>query len=135
MTQTQAFLNRLILELYTIMRFGLVGVVAAITHLSVAWLLLTITSLSALLSNMFAFLTAFGVSFAGHYLWTFKKSGMMGRAARNFFMIAFGGFVANTWVLSVLLDQGWFSPFACITIAILIIPAMTFLGSRLWGFK
>lgn len=122
-------------ELLTILRFGSVGVIATVVHILVVWVLLNHTRLPALISNAIAFLTAFGVSFFGHYFWTFQNPGNPGRAIRRFLLISTGGFAMNTLLLAAMLRIGWLSPFASAVVSVAIIPLVTFLASRLWGFR
>jgi putative flippase GtrA len=122
-------------ELLTVFRFGIVGVIATAVHVLVVWVLLNYTNLPVLIANAFAFLTAFGVSFSGHYFWTFQNPGNPGRAIRRFLLISTGGFAMNTLFLAAMLRIGWFSPFIAAVVSIAVIPLVTFLASRLWGFR
>ena len=66
---------RLQLEALRISRFGVVGAAATATHLLLVSILVAGTSLPTLTANTLAYLTAFGISLAGHYFWTFQKPG------------------------------------------------------------
>jgi putative flippase GtrA len=122
-------------ELLTIFRFGIVGVMATLVHLFVFWVLLNHSNLPTLITNALAFSTGFGVSFSGHYFWTFQNPGDPGRAIRRFLLISSGGFTTNTLFLAAMLRIGWISPFASAIVSVAIIPLVTFLASRLWGFS
>jgi putative flippase GtrA len=122
-------------ELLTILRFGIVGVMATAVHILVVWILLNHTHLPVLISNSFAFLTAFGVSFSGHYFWTFQNPGDPGRAIRRFLLISTGGFTTNTLFLAAMLRIEWLSPFGSVVVSVVVIPLATFLASRSWGFR
>jgi putative flippase GtrA len=50
-------------------------------------------------------------------------------------LISGGGFTTNTLFLAVMLHIGWLSPFASAVVSVAVIPLVTFLASRLWGFK
>ncbi|MBI1283845.1 MAG: GtrA family protein [Thiobacillus sp.] len=116
-------------------RFGLIGIAATIVHILVVSLLLAATQMQPLFSNAIAFLTAFSVSFTGNYWWTFGAPGNPAKAMRRFILISGSAFVLNTIVLAVILRAAWFSPFISVMCAIAIVPALTFLASRLWGFR
>jgi putative flippase GtrA len=122
-------------EMLTAARFGLVGLLATGIHVFVVWVLQFYTPLHPLLANAFAFLTAFGVSFSGHYVWTFQSPGNPRRAMRRFFLISACAFTINTLVLASLLHMEWLTPFFSTLVAIFVIPLITFLASRSWGFK
>jgi putative flippase GtrA len=121
-------------EIFLAVRFGLVGVIATGVHIGVVWILLSCTTLHTLIANAIAYLTAFGFSFSGHYVWTFRASGTLFRAMRRFLGISGSAFVLNTLVLAAILRGGWVSPFISTILAIFIIPVITFLASRFWGF-
>jgi putative flippase GtrA len=122
-------------EMFLLARFGLVGFVATGVHIGVVWILLSCTTLHTLIANAIAFLAAFGFSFSGHYVWTFRSSGTLFRAMRRFLVISGSAFVLNTFVLAAILRTGWVSPFISTLIAIFAIPIITFLASRFWGFE
>ena len=58
---------------HTAIRFVISGGTAAVTHLSVLFLLNGIYGIHYLISTTFGFLCAFGVSFTLHKFWTFKS--------------------------------------------------------------
>jgi putative flippase GtrA len=122
-------------ELAVATRFGLVGITATCVHILIVWLLLSKTLLPTLVANMLAFLTAFGISFTGNYLWTFGSPGHPGKAMRRFLMISVSAFAVNSLLLAWLLTTGWLAPTASAIVSATAIPAITFWASRLWGFK
>ncbi|NWG39428.1 MAG: GtrA family protein [Hydrogenophilaceae bacterium] len=122
-------------ELLTAARFGLVGIAATAVHILTVWTLLSVTLLPAIVANLVAFLTAFGVSFAGNYLWTFRTPGYPTEAARRFFVISGGAFVANTLLFASLLKGAWFSPTVSAIVSATVVPVISFTASRLWGFR
>lgn len=116
-------------------RFGLVGIAATAFHLAVAWILLKSTEVAPILVNTTAFLLAFGVSFVGNYVWTFRSPGNAGRAISRFFAIAVCAFAANTVILAFLLQKGWLSPVASVLVSAAVVPIMSYTASRRWGFR
>ena len=87
------------------LRFGLVGVLATLVHTGVAMTALSLLH-RPLLSNLFGFLAAFGVSFLGHALWTFKLESGRWRAARRFFVVSGCSFLFSTVVLAACVASG-----------------------------
>lgn len=122
-------------EIITAARFGLVGLLATAVHIAIVWLLLTLTSVAPMLANTLAFLTAFCISFTGNYLWTFRSPGSPRRAIFRFFVIAVSAFVVNTLILAFLVPKGWFLPVTSAILSASLVPAITFLASRLWCFE
>ncbi|WP_089728832.1 GtrA family protein [Candidatus Thiosymbion oneisti] len=127
--------GRLRRELFLVGRFGLVGILATAVHMAVVWLLVETTELPVLAANLFAFLTAFTISFAGNYLWTFAAPGSARTAMRRFFLISGSAFAVNTLLLAALTKAAWLAPAAAAVSAAAVIPFITYLTSRLWGFK
>jgi putative flippase GtrA len=127
--------KRLWHEMVIAARFGLVGMVSTTVHILVVWLLLVSTVFSPIVANTIAFLTAFGVSFVGNYRWTFGSPGNVGRAIKRFLLISVSAFVMNTLLLAVLLGGEWFSPIVAAIFSAAVVPFITFVTSRFWGFQ
>lgn len=122
-------------ELLIAGRFGLIGIAATALHVSVVWVLIVHAATPALLANLLAFSCAFGVSFIGNYLWTFGAPGRPRRALFRFLVIALSAFAANNAVLALVLSLGWVEQATVAIGAAAIVPVVSFLGSRFWGFK
>jgi putative flippase GtrA len=122
-------------ELVIATRFGLVGIVATTVHIVVVWLVLTQTGLTPILANTLAFAIAFGISFLGNYVWTFRSPGSPRRAMFRFFLISASAFLVNTLILTFLVQGGWFSSTVSATISASAVPVISFSASRFWGFK
>lgn len=127
--------HRLLRELFIAARFGVVGVCATALHIGVVWSLLTFTTMPALLANLVAFLCAFGLSFTGNYIWTFSNPGSAGKAMRRFFLISLTAFLINSTLLATILASGWLSPRLAAVASASVVPGITFLASRFWGFR
>lgn len=116
-------------------RFGLVGIAATIIHILVVSVLLSETLLPTLLANTLAFFMAFGISFAGNYIWTFQSPGQPQRVMGRFLLISLSAFCANILILSVILGNAWLSRKSAVVASAAIMPLITFVASRLWGFQ
>lgn len=116
-----------------ILAFGLVGCAAAAVHFSVVCVLVPL-HLPPLLANVFGFLVAFGVSFAGHDRWTFPSQGRAKRpAAARFFVVACTAFVLNETLYALLLLTGLdYRPALLLVLA--TVALMTWLWSKHWAF-
>ena len=122
-------------EIMTMSRFTLVGITAACVHIAIVWCLITQFEVETLLANLFAFLTAFIVSFTGQYLWTFRSKRNWQSALIRFFLISLLGFVANNIVLIAVLDLGAMSDSLAAVLSACIIPVVTYLAGRFWAFR
>ncbi|GAA5234652.1 GtrA family protein [Verticiella sediminum] len=128
-------LRRLWHEAWTAARFGVVGLSATALHLAVASGLITLFAVPPLAANTCAFLVAFCLSFSGNYFWTFRMPGDPRRAIKRFLTISFSAFLVNTLILSLLLESGRLAPVPSVVISVAVMPAITYLASRFWGFK
>jgi len=119
-------------------KFAIVGVLATLTHAAVAASLLQSGVLSAFPANVCGFLVAFGVSFSGHYLWSFAHLRQQGKALKSmtrFLIIALAGFALNSFVLTLWLSLTPWPDLFGLLVSIAIVPALSFLGARLWAFS
>jgi putative flippase GtrA len=116
-------------------RFGIVGTVATLVHLAVVWMLIERAELPPLAANSLAFLSAFGISFAGNYYWTFGRAGPRKAAMQRFFLVSSSAFAVNTLALAALISTGWLAPSTAAVCAAFLIPAATFVASRWWAFR
>ena len=122
-------------EAYLAIRFTLVGCAATAVHIFVLWTLLSNTLLPVLIANAIAFLSAFGFSFTGNYLWTFGALGAPSQALQRFFLVSICTFILNSLLLAIAIKLDWSSePTAAISVA-LVMPLITFFCSRLWAFN
>lgn len=122
-------------EAGTVGRFGLIGVAATLTHLGVAQAALALMPESVWLANLIGFVIAMLVGFFGHQYFTFGGKAPFWQAFWRYFLIAIAGFAVNNGVLVGLVGLGLVAKPVALTIAILVVPAGTFLASRFWGFR
>ncbi|MEP2706210.1 MAG: GtrA family protein [Roseibium sp.] len=119
-------------------KFAIVGIAATLTHAGIAASLLESGTLSAMSSNVVGFLIAFCVSFGGHYFWSFshlRENSSALRSMLRFLMIALAGFAINSTVLTLWLRLTPWPDLVGLLFSIGIVPALTFLGARLWAFS
>lgn len=121
-------------EFFRLARFGIVGIAATIVHLSTVYLILENSSVNVIFSNGIGFATAFIVSFTGHYYWTFRSDRAVASAIKRFFLVSFGGFIANSICLEFLISSAFFSQFTSVFVSIFVIPIATFLLGKIWVF-
>lgn len=115
-------------------RFALVGLGATLVHL-VSGSMLVAAGIPALVANLPAFLISFGVSFLGHWRYTFPDRGIaLSRALRRFLLVAIFGFGLNESILAVLLrvTEAEVTALLC---AVLISAVATFVLGRNWAFR
>ncbi len=122
-------------EIFMAVRFGLVGAGATVAHLVVSQSVLAAGLAPVQIANVIGFLVALVAGFLGHHHFSFRGRAPFGRAFRRYGVIALCGFLANNVILFALVAADVVSQKTALTIAILAIPAATFLASRFWGFS
>lgn len=115
-------------------RFGLVGVAAMFCHGVSLWAWVEIVGLGPVLSNTLAFLTAFGLSYFGHYYWTFKSEARHRESMGKFFTVAVTGFALNLLIMYLTTAVYGLNYWWGFMLIVLSIPAMTYVVSRSWVF-
>lgn len=121
-------------ELFMVSRFTVVGIIAAVVHIATVWSLISYFGVAPLLANLIAFLSAFSVSFAGQYFWTFRSDRKWHQALRRFLLVSASAFGINNLVLSALLGAELVAPAVGAVLAAMIIPVFTYLLGRWWAF-
>src|SRR6056297_2785570 len=91
-------------------RFSLIGLAATLVHLFVGVTLID-AGWMPVVANLAAFCTAFLVSFAGHFGYTFSSHQVALRTSlRRFIVVALAGFCTNETMLLILLAQNALAP-------------------------
>jgi len=134
-TPSRSFRLNVLHEALSFTRFGFVGLLATIIHLSVATAFISFFGTPAVLANAIAFTVAFLVAFSGHYAWAFRSQANRWQAILRYLAVSLSGLVVNNALLLYLLNKTWFEPRISVALAALIIPIITFIPSRLWAFK
>ena len=104
-------------------------------HILIVSLLLELTAIPSIASNIFAFLVAFGISFLVNYRWTFDLSGNSDRAIRHFLLISLSAFVINNLLLIFFLRKVSVPPVGAAILSALAVPAVVFLAGRPWVLR
>ena len=132
--------SRLVLAVQYL-RFLLVGGGATLVHLSAFALLIELAGQAPLLANLLAFSAAVGVSYMGHYHWTFREHtagaevGFHRVAFARFLLAALTGLGLNTaivWIVTGPLGAPYWYAMALMGT---LVPAVVFTLGRLWVFS
>ena len=110
-------------------RFALVGFAATAIHLSVAMLLEHVSPLPVIVIHVLAYLTAFSVSFAGHYVYSFKSSRQWPLALMRFLAISLAVLCLSSLVVRFCIATGLASVISLL-ISALSVPTLTYVLSR-----
>lgn len=117
-------------------RFGIVGVVAALTHYILVILLFEQVHLALASANLIAFSLAFWVSYFGHRQFTFQAQTLAHRQTLpKFMLVAMLGFAFNESIL--LLSHHYLSISLSILVvfAIFITAIFSFVLNRFFAFQ
>jgi putative flippase GtrA len=114
--------------------FLAVGGAAAATHMGV--FALAQTQMWPELANALGFVIAFGVSFTGHRLLSFKDaSTSVVTSLRRFAITALAGFASNELVFVLLLRALGLPSLVALFLALVFAAGQTFVLSRFWAFR
>lgn len=118
-----------------LLRFGIVGLSAAIIHFSVVALLVERANLAPLVANIFGFLVSFPLSYWGHRFWTFQDTEAQHKVAvAKLLLIQLVNFSANESLFYIFLSLHL--PYLlALAIVLIILPIFTFASSKLWAFR
>lgn len=116
-------------------RFAVVGGAATATHLCVGLLLAETVGLEPFWANLWAFAAAVLVSYFGNLVWTFgMASEGLGRLPR-FVALALCGLAANQAIVFIAVSLAGWNYRVALAIVLLVVPVLTYLGSRQWVFR
>ncbi len=118
-----------------ISRFAVIGLIATGVHLTVAGFAHYGLGMTPLVANFVAFLVAFGVSFTGHYFWTFGQTSSVRSAMVRFFLVSVSGLAINQAIVWIVVNVMGQSFLLAMALAVLIIPVASFVSSKFWAFK
>lgn len=118
-----------------LMRFGVIGVIAAITHYGIA-IYLTNSHFSAAWANLIAFVIAFWVSYFGHRYFSFDAGDVSHQQTLpRFILVAVLGFILNESLLLLMLHFTKISMALGLPFIIILTAISTFILSRQFAFN
>ncbi|NOC47421.1 GtrA family protein [Ruegeria sp. HKCCD7559] len=121
-------------DLKSILSFGVVGILATVTHALLAVTLIEISDLHPFSANAFGFGTGFIVSYFGHHRFSFQSEAGHRRAMPRFLAVAGFGLLLNQVIVYLIVNLWGLNYFIALNVIILTVPATTYLASRRWAF-
>ena len=116
-------------------RFGIVGLLTTAIHISIAFILHYHIGLAPLNANLIAFLVAWSVSYIGHFNWTFESKSSHTVSMARFATVSLSAIILNQLIVWTVADKLG-KPFAlAILLVVLIVPAASFVASKLCTFR
>ena len=116
-------------------RFGVVGVTATIVHVGMVVLLVEVLGLAPIWANALGFLTALPVSYVGNFHWTFGAEGQHRRRIPRFAFTQTSGLAGSQAIMFLVVDVMGLHYGIALATAVAIVPASTYLMSRIWVFS
>lgn len=117
-----------------LIRFGVIGVIAAVTHYCIA-IFLTDNRLAAAWANLVAFVIAFWVSYFGHRYFSFDAGDVSHQQTLpRFILVAVFGFILNESLLLLMLHFTQISMALGLPFIIILTAMFTFILSRQFAF-
>lgn len=116
-------------------RFGLIGVVSTLVHVAVALIVHYLFGVSQLWSNAIAFATAWSVSYAGNWLWTFEATTTHAHSAPRYMVVAGCGFALNQLIVLITSEWWGWPMWLALVPVVMIVPLVGFFASRYWAYK
>lgn len=118
------------------LRFIAVGCTAAVVHWLTVVGLVEQTGLRPLQANVFGWLVAVGVSFAGHHHLTFRGHGVpLRHSARRFVLLSAIGFLINESAYAISLHWSKLGYQLLLTGVLLGVAGITWVLSHVWVFR
>ncbi len=114
--------------------FGAVGVTASIVHVVVALTVNSAMLAGPILSNCAGYACAFGVSYLGNCVVTFRRPAVSGRQLSRFVAMSLAGFALNQTIVFVAVKRAHFPFKFALVAAVLAVALATFIVSRFWVF-
>ncbi len=115
-------------------RFSVTGLVATIAHGAVLNLLVLAAGLHPTIANIGAFLTAYSISYLGHYYFSFRSREVHAAAAPKFFIVALIGLALNTLIFVIVVNMLRWHYMIAFAAVIMLTPPTIFLISRKFVF-
>ncbi len=116
--------------------FAGIGGSAAIVHLSIVFLLVHFIHIPALIANIFAFFTAFNVSFFGHKYLTFSQlHDEKSLSLPHFFLVASSAGAINEGLYFLVLQYTHFNYLIALVLVIGFVSIYSFILSRYWACR
>lgn len=121
-----------------LLRFGVVGLLATLVHLSVYAILAKFLALEPQLANLAAFVIAVPVSFAGQAAWTFHEQvdgqGLTVARLTRFCFASLTGLALNSLFVHIVTISFNASSLAALPFMAVVTPTILFALNRFWVF-
>lgn len=113
-----------------------IGGIAALVHLTIVYLLVSYVHFPALLANIFAFFTAFNVSYFGHKYLTFSRlQDQKTLQLAHFFMVASSAGAVNEGLYFLVLRFTALNYLLALFLVLILVSVYSFILARYWACR
>ena len=116
-------------------RFGVVGVITALVHYGLLFVLVEYLSLQTTIASSIGFLVAVAVNYLMHYSWTFAAPVPHGQAMWRYVVMISLGLLINGGVMQVGVLYLEFNYLLVQLMAFALVISWNFMISSLWVFR
>lgn len=117
-----------------VLRFAIVGVSATITHFLALTFAVEVGRIPAAIANGIAFALAVFVTYIGQSYWVFRRPVHDVTRLKKFLITAIGGLIANVCIMLLVVNVLSLPYRIGFGIALLVVPALSFVISKTWVF-
>lgn len=122
-----------------IIRFGVVGVIATLTHIAFFIAFIEMLGIGAFSANVFAYVVACIVGYSGHSAWTFRLHGNSSRRPTSatfskFIVASLCGLAFNATIVFAVMQVLGRPYFHAIPFMATIVPLVVFMLNKRWVF-
>ena len=132
MQQITKMINQPVLKQFII--FGLVGILATLTHYLVALFFHESLAVNLYICNLFGYVTAVIVSYVGHSRFTFRVA-FCKQVFQRFVIVSIFTFLTSEGILAILEHTLQLGHRFSLAVVVLTIPLITFLLNKIWVFR
>lgn len=115
--------------------FVAIGLIATGAHVAAALTAEDMLELPPLYANFVGYCTAVGVSYFGHARVTFGRPALHGAQFLRFVTVSLMGLLLNQLIVYLATHGAGWPLWAALIPATVLVPAFTFLVSKLWAFR
>lgn len=113
--------------------FGIVGLIATITHIMIAWTASSALGTHFALSNLIGAIAGFVLSFFGNACVTFRTPQSLIRSAPRYFLLMIVSFILTSAIMAFVESHDL--PLSLYALMVLcVVPPTSFLLAKLWVF-
>lgn len=118
-----------------LVRFGIVGVAATVTHVTTLTALVELLGVDPHVANFLGFVVAVPVSYLGHYYWSFASTHAHGETLLRFVIVAVASLVTSQGLMILAVDGLGAGYGVGIVLMVVVMPLVNFVVQQVLVFR